>query len=179
MKVKLVDIALVVGLVAGLGPWISIAEPRSYWLVISIIGGVLCSIAGYNAQAKAVGLGEPGEVLLQQALHWFRIKVLRQNLEPLPPSEPLQPHQSIAPMPPLSPLSKWVQGIGLVLVIVPTLLGWKVGNDWRMGFIAVGSVLIVLARRKLPPVHPSDPPHGQELLQAVWAWVQGVFKGHR
>ncbi len=80
-------------------------------------------------------------------------------------------------MPPLSPLSKWVQGIGLVLVIAPTVLGWKVGNDWRMGFIALGSVLIVLARRKLPPKGPNDPPHGQELLQAVWGWLQVWTKG--
>lgn len=177
MKVKLVDIALVVGLVAGLGPWIFIAEPSSYWLVISIIGGVLCSIAGYNAQAKAVGMGETGEELLQQALRWFRIKVLRQKLEPLPQPEPFAPHQSIAPEPPLSILSKSVQGIGLVLVIAPTLLGWKVGNDTRMAFIAVGSVLIMAARSKLPPKGPNDLPHGQEWLQMVWAWVQGVFKG--
>lgn len=50
-------------------------------------------------------------------------------------------------------------------------------NDMRMAFIAVGSVLIMAARSKLPPKGPNDPPHGQEWLQMVWAWVQGVFKG--
>lgn len=177
MRVKLVDIALVAGLVSGLGPWVFLEKPGSVWLIVSVGGGLCCAIAGYNAQARATGLGEPGEELLQQAWRWFRIKVLRQKLEPSPPPEPLEPHQSIAPQPPLSTLSKSVQGIGLVLVIAPTLLGWKVGNDTRMVFIAVGSVLIMAARSKLPPKGPNDPPHGQEWLQMVWSWVHGVFKG--
>jgi len=177
MKVKLVDVALVIGLVTGLGPWILMKDHQSYWLVVSVIGGLLCAVAGYNAQARAVGMGEPGEELLQKAWYWFRVKVLRQKVAPLPSPEPMDAHQSIVPKPPLSLLSKSVQGIGLVLVIVPTLLGWKVGNDLRMAFIAVGSVLIVLARRTLPPKNANDPPHGQELLQAVWGWIQKKFGG--
>ncbi len=176
MKPRLVDLAIVVGLVLGLAPWIFLHEPNSYWLIVSVIGGLLCSIAGYNAQARAVGMGEPGEELLQKAWHWFRVKVLRQQVDPLPQAEPEHAHQSIVPRPSLSLLSKSVQGVGLVLVIAPTLLGWKVGNDWRMGFIAVGSVLILLARKTLPPQSPDDPPHGQELLQAVWVWVRRRMK---
>lgn len=171
-------IALHVGLVLIFGPVIlEIQINRWIYYLMILVGVVLVSIAGYNAQARAVGMGEPGEELLQKAWHWFRVKVLRQKVAPLPSPEPMDAHQSIVPKPPLSPLSKSVQGIGLVLVIAPTLLGWKVGNDWRMGFLAVGSVLIVLARRTLPPRNSNDPPHGQELIQVVWGWIQKKFGG--
>lgn len=171
-------IALHIGLLLIFGPVVlDISINRWAYYLMILVGGVLISIAGYNAQARATGLGEPGEELLQQAWHWFRVKVLRQNVAPLPAPEPVDAHQSIAPEPPLSLLSKSVQGIGLVLVIAPTLQGWKVGNDTRMAFIAVGSVFIMAARSKLPPKGPDDPPHGQEWLQAVWWWVQGLFRG--
>lgn len=171
-------IALHVGLVLIFGPVVlDIQINRWIYYLMILVGVVLVSIAGYNAQARAVGMGEPGEELLQKAWHWFRVKVLRQQVDPLPQAEPEHAHQSIVPKPPLSLLSKSVQGVGLVLVIAPTLLGWKVGHDWRMGFIAVGSVLILLARKTLPPQSPDDPPHGQELLQAVWGWVQRHMKG--
>jgi hypothetical protein len=171
-------IALHIGLLLIWGPVVlGISINRWVYYLMVLVGGVLISIAGYNAQARAVGRGEPGEELLQNAWHWFRVKVLRQNVAPLPAPESVDAHQSIAPEPPLSLLSKSVQGIGLVLVIAPTLLGWKVGNDTRMAFIAVGSVLIMAARSKLPPEGPNDPPHGQEWLQMAWAWVQRVFKG--
>ena len=173
---KLLTLALVMGCALLFAPWYLISEPGIGSIALSICGFVLIAIVGYNAQASLMGMGEPGEELLQQAWRWFRVKVLRQKLEPLPQPEPLEPHQSIAPEPPLSMLSKSVQGIGLVLVIAPTLLGWKVGNDTRMAFIAVGSVLIMAARSKLPPKGPNDLPHGQEWLQMVWAWVRGVFK---
>ena len=175
---KLVNIGMILG--AGLillPPVLDLKINHWIYFLMCLIGGILCTISGLSAQASSVGMGETGEELLQQAWRWFRIKVLRQKLEPLPQPEPLEPHQSIAPEPPLSMLSKSVQGIGLVLVIAPTLLGWKVGNDTRMAFIAVGSVLIMAARSKLPPKGPNDPPHGQEWLQMVWSWVQGVCKG--
>lgn len=174
---KLLTLALVMGCTLLFGPWYLVSEPGIGSIVFSICGFLLIAIVGYSAQASLMGMGEPGEELLQQVWHWFRIKVLRQKLEPLSTPKPLEPHQSIAPEPPLSLLSKSVQGIGLVLVIAPTLLGWKVGNDTRMAFIAVGSVLIMAARSKLPPEGPNDPPHGQEWLQMAWAWVQRVFKG--
>jgi hypothetical protein len=174
---KLITITLILGCALLFGPWYLFDQPSQGSIFLSILGFVLISIVGYNAQANMTGLGEPGEDMLQKALRCFRIKVLRQDLPPLSLPDPLAAHQSITPLPPLSPLSKWVQGVGLVLVFIPTLFGWKVGNDWRMAFIAIGSVLIVLARRKLPPKHPNDPPHGQELLQAVWqrleSWIRG------
>ncbi len=174
---KLTTQALLIGCALLFGPWYAFEKPSIGSIAIAMVGFVLLALVGYNAQASIAGLGEPGEELLQKAWHWFRVKVLRQQVAPLPPPEPLNAHQSIAPKPPLSLLSKSVQGVGLVLVIAPTLLGWKVGNDWRMGFIAVGSVLILLARKTLPPQGPSDPPHGQELLLAVWGWVQQRLKG--
>ncbi len=122
-------------------------------------------------------MGEPGEELLQKAWRWFRLKVLRQQLAPLAQPESLQSHKSIVPKPPLSLLSKTVQAVGLALVIAPTLLGWKIGHDWRMGFIAVGSLLILLARRTVPPQTPDDPPHGQELLLVAWGWVRQRLHG--
>lgn len=175
---KISDIGFLVGVSLILGPAIfEINLNKWIYYLMLLVGAILVSIAGYNAQARALGQGEPGEELLQKAWLWFRVKVLRQKVALLPSPEPMDAHQSIVPMPPLSLLSKSVQGIGLVLVIAPTLLGWKVGNDWRMGFIAVGSALIVLARRTLPPQSPSDPPHGKELLQAAWGWVQQRLKG--
>ncbi len=174
---KLTTIVLLIGCSLLFAPWYLLDKPALGSIFISLIGFVLLALVGYNAQASMVGMGEPGEELLQKAWHWFRVKVLRQKVTLLPSPEPMDVHQSIAPKPPLSLLSKSVQGIGLVLVIAPTLLGWKVGNDWRMGFLAVGSVLIVLARRTLPARNSNDPPHGQELLQAVWGWIREFFWG--
>ena len=175
---KISDIGFLVGASLILGPAIfEINLNKWIYYLMLLVGAILVSIAGYNAQARALGQGEPGEELLQKAWHWFRVKVLRQKVALLPSPEPMDAHQSIVPKPPLSLLSKSVQGIGLVLVIAPTLLGWKVGNDLRMAFIAVGSVLIVLARRTIPPRNSNDPPHGQELLQAVWGWIREFFWG--
>ena len=171
-------IAIHTGLVLIFGPVVLEIDINQwvYYLMI-LIGVVLVSIAGYNAQARGLGQGEPGEELLQKAWHWFRVNVLRQQIDPMPPTETAGAHQSVTPKPALSLLSKTVQGIGLVLVIAPTLLGWQVGNDWRMGFIALGSALIVVARKTLPPQSPNDPPHGKELLQAAWGWLQQRLKG--
>ena len=72
MTIKLTSIALVVGLSLGLGPWIFIEKPESYWIWISMFGAVLVSIAGYNAQAGMIGLGEPGEELLQSCWAWVK-----------------------------------------------------------------------------------------------------------
>lgn len=174
---KLTTIVLLIGCSLLFAPWYLLDKPALGSIFISLIGFVLLSLVGYNAQASMLGMGEPGEELLQKAWHWFRVKVLRQQVTPLPPPEPMDAHQSIVPKPPLSLLSKSVQGVGLVLVIAPTLLGWKIGHDWRMGFIAVGSVLILLARKTLPPQSPDDPAHGQELLQAAWGWVHRRIKG--
>ena len=70
MKVKLTAIALTVGLSLALGPWIFIDHPSRIWLWTSISGLLLASIAGYDAQAGVIGLGEPGEDLLQS---WWRV----------------------------------------------------------------------------------------------------------
>jgi hypothetical protein len=66
---KLTSIVLSLGLSMALGPWIFIENPPKFWLWISITGLVLASVSGYNAQARMIGLGEPGEDLLQS---WWR-----------------------------------------------------------------------------------------------------------
>jgi hypothetical protein len=116
---KLTDVGYLIGLVLILGPvLLDVSINRWLYYVMILVGTVLVSIAGYNAQAKAVGMGETGEELLQRAWYWFRVKVLRQNVAPLPAPEPVDAHQSITPEPPLSMLSKSVQGIGLVLSLI-------------------------------------------------------------
>ena len=75
---KLTSLALSLGVALALGPWIFIDNPSRLWLCVSIAGLVLASIAGYNAQAGMIGLGEPGEELLQSWLSalkkWLRKK---------------------------------------------------------------------------------------------------------
>jgi hypothetical protein len=66
---KLTSIVLSLGLSMALGPWIFIENPPKFWLWISITGLVFASVSGYNAQARMIGLGEPGEDLLQS---WWR-----------------------------------------------------------------------------------------------------------
>jgi hypothetical protein len=72
MRVKFTAIALVVGLSMTFGPWIFFENPSKNWFWISVCGVVLASIAGYNSQAGMIGLGEPGEELLQS--WWKAIK---------------------------------------------------------------------------------------------------------
>lgn len=69
MKFKLSTVALTIGLSMALGPWIFIDAPSKNWFWVSVAGVLLASIAGYNAQAGMIGLGEPGEDLLQS---WWR-----------------------------------------------------------------------------------------------------------
>lgn len=69
MKVKLTDLSLVLGLLLVFGPFIFEID-LSPWLYycLAVLGVVLASISGYNAQASMTGLGEPGEDLLQSWL---------------------------------------------------------------------------------------------------------------
>ncbi|PZO13556.1 MAG: hypothetical protein DCF26_16730 [Burkholderiales bacterium] len=77
MKIRLVTIAFWIGLFVLIGPWVLLAEPSRYWLITSAVGGVLTSIAGYNAHAKMMGMGEPGEELLHSWWLWFKSKLNR------------------------------------------------------------------------------------------------------
>jgi hypothetical protein len=74
MKTKLTTVALYVGLAMGLGPWVLLETPSSGWVWVSIFGGVLVSIAGYDAKASMVGMDEPGEKLLQGWWKWVKAK---------------------------------------------------------------------------------------------------------
>lgn len=69
---KLTTIALFVGLVAGLFPWLYIDKPSWGWYVVSLAGGVLVAIAGFDSQAKLLGMKEPGEDLLRSWANWLK-----------------------------------------------------------------------------------------------------------
>ncbi len=71
MKPKLTTLALFLGIFFCLGPWLLIDNPSKNWYWLSVIGGLLTTIAGYNSQARMLGLGEPGEELLKTWLSWI------------------------------------------------------------------------------------------------------------
>ncbi|MBN9412038.1 MAG: hypothetical protein J0H69_23075 [Burkholderiales bacterium] len=72
MKPKLTSIALVVGLSAALGPWIFLEIPSKHWYWFSLCGLGIAAVAGYDSQARMLGLGDPGENLLEVAFRWAR-----------------------------------------------------------------------------------------------------------
>jgi hypothetical protein len=75
LKPKLTTLAFFIGLILCLGPWFLIKNPEKYWYWISLIGGVLTTFSGYNSQSKIMGVGEPGEEILQS---W--LKILKQAI---------------------------------------------------------------------------------------------------
>lgn len=79
MKIKLTTLARVVGIAMCLGPWLFLEEPGKYWYWTSLLGAVLASIAGYNSQAKMMGMGEPGEELLRSWLNRIKKLIRRSN----------------------------------------------------------------------------------------------------
>lgn len=178
---KLTDIGYLVGIALIFGP-VVINASLNRWLHIGmiLIGAILISIAGYNAQAKAIGMGETGEALLQSAWRWFRVRVLR---EPLPPQAlelaSSKLYQSVIPRPRRSTLSRWALICGIAFVFMPSLLGWPSSVGGRLFAIGWGSLLIVASQRNLPPTEPDDPPHGQELLEVAWRWIRQRILGRQ
>jgi kynurenine formamidase len=67
MKIKLTDIAFVLGLLLIFGPWL-IGGEGAIWYVGYLLGAVLLAIAGYDAHAHMLGQGRPGEELLNNLL---------------------------------------------------------------------------------------------------------------
>lgn len=72
---KLTTIALLVGIVTGLFPWLYIDEPSWGWYLVSLAGGVLVAIAGFDSQAKLLGMQEPGEDLLRSWAKWLQKRI--------------------------------------------------------------------------------------------------------
>ncbi len=170
---KLVNIGFVLGgALIFVPPVFDLAVNRWVYYLMCLIGAALCAIAGYSAQAAAVGMGEPGEEILRRGMRWFKLRVLHLDVrEPVSP-EPSVTGRSCAPRPPRSLLSRTVLTLGVVLALLPTTLGWDVSPAARIMLIGIGSVLVVISTRNLPPRQPDDPPHGQEFLQAAWHWLR-------
>lgn len=75
MKFKFTSVLFVIGLCFGLGPWLLIEHPSAWWYPISVIGGLMVTFVGYDAQASMVGTGEPGEDILQNGWRWIKAKL--------------------------------------------------------------------------------------------------------
>lgn len=78
---KLTDIALFVGAALILVPPVFELSIRGWkYYALVCIGALLCAVSGYNAQAKMMGLGEPGEDLLKEIWLWIKVNILRRRL---------------------------------------------------------------------------------------------------
>ena len=73
MKLKATDLSFLIAFSLVLGPLIFDLQLRPWlYYLMCLVGVVLAAIGGYNAQAGMLGLGEPGEDLLQS--WWKTIK---------------------------------------------------------------------------------------------------------
>lgn len=71
MKIKATDICFLIAFSLVFGPLIFDVQMNPWlYYVMCLVGVVLAAIGGYNAQAGMVGLGEPGEDLLQS---WWKV----------------------------------------------------------------------------------------------------------
>ena len=77
MKSQLTTFALIIGLVLGLGPWMLFEKPSYWWYPISVVGGLLVTIAGLGAQMEQLGQGNTGEKFLQTVFLWVKSKFKR------------------------------------------------------------------------------------------------------
>lgn len=77
MKVRITTLLALLGLILGLGPWLFLDNPSTGWYWVSLVGGLMVAYAGYDAQAKMIGLGEPGELALQKAVRRVRAFLFR------------------------------------------------------------------------------------------------------
>lgn len=72
MKFKKTDLALILGVVLIAGPLLLDWPLGVAWYTGALVGVVLVSIAGYDAQARMLKMGMPGEDLLQSIWDFFR-----------------------------------------------------------------------------------------------------------
>lgn len=72
MKIRKTDLALMVGAVLIAGPLLMGWSLGMAWYIGALLGVVLASIAGYDAQARMLKMGSPGEDLLQR--FWAIVK---------------------------------------------------------------------------------------------------------
>jgi hypothetical protein len=72
MKLRLTDLAVITGVMLIIGPWL-FKIPVNFFVYFGyLVGTVLLSIAGYDAQARMLKRGHPGEDLLQSAWIWIK-----------------------------------------------------------------------------------------------------------
>lgn len=175
---KLSMIALHVGLFLIFGPLLLDWNVHKWiYYGMCVVGLLLCAIAGYNAQAIAVGMDKPGEKLLYEGWRWFKQHVLRIHVAPEPLPDPMQPHhESVVPKPPRSLLSKVVLVLGIVMLLMPITFWPSMSTFPKFTLLIVGSFLVMVSRRNFPPQGEQDSPHGQEVLQVWWFWLKQVFR---
>ncbi len=169
---KLINIAFILGLgLIFIPPSFDFVVNRWVYYLMCLTGTVLCSVAGYNAQAAAVGSGEPGEALLQRGLRWFKRRIRRRDVQgpsPVTPGDVSEPRPSRLPR---SLLSRTVLSIGVLMVLLPTTLNWNFSQSARIALIGTGCLLVLVSTRNFPPQGPRDLPEGKEMLQAAWRWL--------
>ncbi|WP_146039382.1 MULTISPECIES: hypothetical protein [unclassified Variovorax] len=71
------DVALLVALAIGLGPWLLLDAPSPVWYFVSVIAGLFVAVLGMGAQMKQLGQGDTGEELLGSIWSWVKDKVKR------------------------------------------------------------------------------------------------------
>jgi len=75
MKFRMTDLALIIGVSLIAGPLVMGWPLGVVWYIGALIGVVLVSIAGYDAQARMLKMGAPGEDLLQKFWAVFKQKI--------------------------------------------------------------------------------------------------------
>ncbi|WP_143694797.1 hypothetical protein [Variovorax sp. JS1663] len=77
MRKLLFDVALIVALLVGLGPWLLLDAPGSGWYFVSVIAGLFIAILGMGSQMEKLGQGNTGEELLRSMWSWIKEKFRR------------------------------------------------------------------------------------------------------
>lgn len=75
MKIRKTDLALMVGVALIAGPLLLGWPLGVAWYIGALLGVILVSLAGYDAQARMLKMGTPGEDLLQKLWDNFKRKI--------------------------------------------------------------------------------------------------------
>ncbi|MDO9358334.1 MAG: hypothetical protein Q7T70_04990 [Polaromonas sp.] len=77
MKFRKTDVALLFGVVMIAGPIFLEWSLGLGWYIGALIGVILVSIAGYDAQARLLKMGAPGEDLLERL--WAKLRKINKK----------------------------------------------------------------------------------------------------
>jgi hypothetical protein len=75
MRKILFDVALLVALAVGLGPWLLLHAPSRVWYFFSVIAGLFVAVLGMGSQMEQLGQRNTGEELLRSVWSWVKDKV--------------------------------------------------------------------------------------------------------